>query len=150
MSQILDPGNSSDQSLFDQIKDITGITDTYAVLDASPYFKAAEGEIIAKVPTAKLPGGRSLDNRTQVEEAIVLLGASYLLKGGKGTNTSTAAIKSETILGIRREYAVSTDAKSENLADFLDTVANEILSRISSSTVEGAVGISFGLSSSRA
>ena len=135
MSKILDPANTDDQAAFDEIRELVGFTDTDSEINSNPLFSAAEDYILSKVPSAALPGGRTASNRADVVNACVFLASSYFLDAGKSTSTASSTVKSETILGIRREFVVSESSTSgQSMSVFLKSLVDDILYRLTGST----------------
>ena len=131
MGKVLDTANTDDQTAFEQIRDLVGFTDTDSEIDGSPLFKAAENELLAVVPGAALPSGRTATNRAEHVDYVVFLASSYFLDAGASTSAASSTIKSVTILGVRREYVVSGGATAgQSKADFLKSLADDILERV--------------------
>lgn len=147
MSRVLDP--NTDSKAYAQIQSLVGITSTPAEIDASPLFWSAESAVLAEVPDAALPGGRTHASRTDIVNATVFLTvANYFLSGAddessSGGSRETGVVKSETIGSVRREYAVdantiaaSASLSKEDRAAWFENAARKILASLVSVSVE--------------
>ena len=90
MTLILDPTNTADAAGFQGIMDLAETTSTAEQINANPLFIAAENYIVAKIPAAALPDGRTHAQRGRIVVALQFLTASYFLIGGGETATRTS------------------------------------------------------------
>lgn len=98
MTLILDPNNTADDVAFAGIQDLAETSSTPAEINANPLFVAAESYIVAEIPSAMLPGGRTQQNRPLIVAALQFLTTSYFLSGG-GETASRSTDRDETVVG---------------------------------------------------
>jgi hypothetical protein len=89
MTLILDSTNTDDAAGFQGIMDLAETIATAEQINASPLFVAAENYIVAEIPAAALPGGRTHAQRPLIVAALQFLTASYFLMGGGETAHQT-------------------------------------------------------------
>lgn len=85
MTLILDPTVQADASGFQGIMDLAETTSTATQINSNPLFVASENYIVAKIPAAALPDGRTHTKRSLIVTALQFLTASYFLMGGGET-----------------------------------------------------------------
>lgn len=137
MSRVLDP--HTDTSTYEQIQRLVGITSTPAEIDASPLFWSAESEVLAQLPAAALPDGRSHPARDDIEIATVFFAvANYVLALEDSETDKTKVVKSETIGATRREYVIAASASlsKEDKSAWFETQARKILAPLGSTPVD--------------
>ena len=139
MARVLDP--NQDDASYEQFRNlvgITGITSTNAEIDASPLFRVAESAVLAAVPDAALPAGRSHTARADIETATVFFGVANHIRGEDSKPSSqNKVIKSEAVGVIRREYAIAASASlsKEDRAAWFEAEARKLLAPLGS-TIE--------------
>ena len=112
MSQVLDPTNTQDEKIYNQIRDTGHLSATNLEIDCSIAFLLAERDVIKAVPAMALSaGGRTYTDREEGLLALVTLTVVYMYEFGgqtaaggsmsqSGTTTSgEVTSRSVTILG---------------------------------------------------
>ena len=85
MTLILSLTETDDAAGFQGIMDLAETTSTAEQINANPLFVATESYIVAEIPAAALPGGRTHAHRSLIVTALQFLTASYFLMGGGET-----------------------------------------------------------------
>ena len=100
---------TDDAAAFNRIIDLVGTSATPAEVDTNALFMAAESRILAEVPAAALPGGRTNPKRDTIVTCLEFGAAWYMLSGGgktatKGESIAGGELKSITIGEVSKTY----------------------------------------------
>lgn len=107
--------NTTDTSDIDgfgnDLRRLSGSTDTNDQLIANPLVEAAQLYVISKVSDAT---SRSYPNRAKILIALAFIAAAYMLSGDAPSEVSSGTVKSETIGLLRTEYTTHTTGQSDS------------------------------------
>lgn len=150
----LDPSNSADNPVYEQIRTLLDVDTTNAAIDADPIFQLAKQEIEARLEIDN-------ENRAQARLALVFCYAADALEGGGKSTVSSETesggdLKSITIGEVSKTFTESrtrarggaeTDPSAR--ADFFRSKCEEILKTLGATETESDVFATVLLTDSR-